>query len=247
MTIFSKRLVYRAIAFTLPLAAIIIFLTLKMKHSDLYAYTVSEDSFFEYVQALSYLSAGIIFMLPALKGLWSGQIIQVITLLVAGGILILIAMEEISWGQRIFGIRTPEWFRENNIQHEISIHNLEPVQKTIHLLYALTGAFFAFGWIPRRVGFITRNFPHELSSFFTLLKPRLYLMTYFLPLFLFYSYSIIKDSPGPFFTFNDQEIPELLLSIGILLYSIDLFSSLKRSVNASKKNNPGNQPMGLIN
>lgn len=244
---FSKRLVYRAIVFTLPLVAIIVFLIMKMRSCNLYAYMVSEDSFFEYVQALSYLSAGIIFLVPALKGFRSGHIIQGITLCITGSILIFIALEEVSWGQRIFGIKTPEWFRYNNIQNEISIHNLEPVQKTIHLLYAMTGAFFVFGWIPRRVGFLTRHFSPGMLSLFTLLKPRLYLMTYFLPLFLFYSYLIIKGSPGPFFTFNDQEIPELLLSVGILLYSTDLFSSLKRSAIGSEKNNPGNYPMGSIN
>lgn len=34
------------------------------------------------------------------------------------------AGEEISWGQRILGIETPEFFRENNVQNEITIHNL---------------------------------------------------------------------------------------------------------------------------
>jgi len=34
------------------------------------------------------------------------------------------AMEEISWGQRIFGIQSPEWFLRHNKQGEITIHNL---------------------------------------------------------------------------------------------------------------------------
>lgn len=34
------------------------------------------------------------------------------------------AGEEISWGQRIFGWGTPEFFAENNYQNETSLHNL---------------------------------------------------------------------------------------------------------------------------
>jgi len=35
------------------------------------------------------------------------------------------ALEEISWGQRIFGIETPAYFVENNLQRETNLHNLE--------------------------------------------------------------------------------------------------------------------------
>jgi hypothetical protein len=34
------------------------------------------------------------------------------------------AMEEISWGQRIMGIESPEWFLKHNRQGEINVHNL---------------------------------------------------------------------------------------------------------------------------
>jgi hypothetical protein len=34
------------------------------------------------------------------------------------------AMEEISWGQRILGIESPEWFLEHNRQGETNLHNL---------------------------------------------------------------------------------------------------------------------------
>lgn len=34
------------------------------------------------------------------------------------------AGEEISWGQRIFGVETPEWLEENNRQKETNLHNL---------------------------------------------------------------------------------------------------------------------------
>ncbi len=34
------------------------------------------------------------------------------------------AGEEVSWGQRILGLETPQWFREYNAQREINLQNL---------------------------------------------------------------------------------------------------------------------------
>ena len=39
-------------------------------------------------------------------------------------LFLLAACEEISWGQRIFGIESPEYFREHNRQGETNLHNL---------------------------------------------------------------------------------------------------------------------------
>ena len=34
------------------------------------------------------------------------------------------AGEEISWGKRIFGFQSPEWFKEHNTQQDLTVHNL---------------------------------------------------------------------------------------------------------------------------
>ena len=49
------------------------------------------------------------------------------------------AMEEISWGQRIFGIESPEWFLKHNRQFETNLHNL--VIYGVNLNKALFGSF----------------------------------------------------------------------------------------------------------
>jgi len=41
-----------------------------------------------------------------------------------GALFLFGAMEEISWGQRILGIQSPEWFLKHNRQGETNIHNL---------------------------------------------------------------------------------------------------------------------------
>ena len=41
-----------------------------------------------------------------------------------GGVLLFGMGEEISWGQRVFGIETPEFLAEANAQKETNLHNL---------------------------------------------------------------------------------------------------------------------------
>jgi hypothetical protein len=58
-------------------------------------------------------------------------------------------MEEISWGQRLFAIESPEFFAEKNIQGEINLHNFftgpdSTLLKDI-VEYMLAGALIAYG------------------------------------------------------------------------------------------------------
>jgi hypothetical protein len=40
------------------------------------------------------------------------------------GFFFFVAGEELSWGQRIFGLETTDYFKENNDQEELNLHNL---------------------------------------------------------------------------------------------------------------------------
>ncbi len=47
-------------------------------------------------------------------------------------LLLLFALgEEISWGQRIFGVATPDWLQATNKQHELNVHNLKRVARFV--------------------------------------------------------------------------------------------------------------------
>jgi hypothetical protein len=58
-----------------------------------------------------------------------------------------VGMEEISWGQRMFGVASPEFFRAFNAQEELTIHNLGPVQVVLDYAYFGLGIFGAFAWV----------------------------------------------------------------------------------------------------
>ena len=90
-----------------------------------------------------------------------------------------IAMEEISWGQRIFHLSTPAFFQERNIQDEIGLHNMSGIRLLLHPAYIVIGFVGAFGsLILSRLGVPARLLARLLPP------PDLFL--YFLPCFLFY-------------------------------------------------------------
>ena len=88
-----------------------------------------EDGLFESLGAISFLIASIIFFLTFLKDK-SGNDFKFfktkknIFFLLLGITFFLGFAEEISWGQRIFNLPTPEILNKYNIQKEMTIHNL---------------------------------------------------------------------------------------------------------------------------
>ncbi len=62
-----------------------------------------------------------------------------------------VAMEEISWGQRLVGFSSPEFFRANNLQGEFNVHNFftGPYGTTLKaaLSYALAGGLAIYGLV----------------------------------------------------------------------------------------------------
>ena len=47
-----------------------------------------------------------------------------LTMLAGGALCILVSLEEISWGQRVLGLETPELLTRINTQNELNLHNL---------------------------------------------------------------------------------------------------------------------------
>ena len=78
----------------------------------------TEDSPVETFGALCLIAAGIVFLM-------SFRARHNVVYLLFGLLFLFGALEEISYGQRIFGFATPSFFREHNGQGEFNIHNLE--------------------------------------------------------------------------------------------------------------------------
>ena len=92
----------------------------------------AEDRFVETLGAIMFLLSSIGFGLAYLRSsrlpqdveTRAGQTRKNIFYLLLSLFFLVAFLEEISWGQRIFGIETPAVFTEYNHQEEINIHNL---------------------------------------------------------------------------------------------------------------------------
>jgi hypothetical protein len=106
-----------------------------------------EDGFFEDMTAVCFFAASLIFAVlfwrsrngtgndffffRTRRNIWF--ILLSLLFFFGGG-------EEISWGQRIFGWKTPDAFEHENIQHETNIHNLKMFNRNDENWKGKTGA-----------------------------------------------------------------------------------------------------------
>ncbi len=86
---------------------------------------VQEDGLVEWIGVFALLAAFVVCLRRALQFFSEKPWYFIFTSLLLGMLLLFAAGEEISWGQRIFDIDTPEYFKQNNLQAETNLHNLE--------------------------------------------------------------------------------------------------------------------------
>lgn len=168
-----------------------------------------------------------------LRCLKKGHLLNGFILLIFAALLMFVSLEEISWGQRLFLISTPEWFQQHNVQGEINVHNLKPVQGVPIQAYVFVGALFSFGWIPAKYISSIRRLRLDVKTILLLFSPRGYLMLYFVPTTIIYTYFWLTTNMGQkilylygfkavqignFVIWRDQEPAELLLALGFLLF-----------------------------
>lgn len=116
------------------LAGIVVFLALAYSVCLLDVQTLkdltAEDGPVESLSALYFLIGSVLLLIVYLRSRASEQPLQRfvkgnLACLALAGIFFLASMEEISWGQRLLGVRTPATIAQLNRQGEINIHNLE--------------------------------------------------------------------------------------------------------------------------
>lgn len=199
----------------LPLIGCTAIIGLRNTKFGIYRRLFTEDGLFEYLTSAMYFGAAAIAIVIALAFKRKGRIMlaAVYSLLTLG--LFFVSGEEISWGQRILNIETPPAFLESNTQQELTIHNLEPIQRKLHGIYVFVGAYGAFLWLltlPRLASLRTRITPYVV--------PRWYLATYFLPVFILYTHFEVATRETAWFQYRnpDQEPAEFIMSLGFLLF-----------------------------
>lgn len=83
-----------------------------------------EDGIWEMLTALSLLAAGVVLLLGVVKHRRAVGLCRLWIPIGLGVLFCLAAGEEMSWGQRWLGYKTPEVVKSINVQEEFTIHNM---------------------------------------------------------------------------------------------------------------------------
>ncbi len=228
--IFSVRGIKTAV-FCLPVLFAALCLYFKVSNKPYYQHLISEDSVFEWAQCFLYAAAGLLSVYCACLYLRCKRSLSALSFLIIAAGLLFVAGEEISWGHSMLKLELPSYFREHNVQGDLTLHNLDSVQPYLHNAYIMVGFFGAFSWLLLRIcpqGRAEKQLSEIVPSGLTTL--------YFLPTFLFYlyvehllpfvrtlNYSLLDvtfDYRKSFILYKDQEAVELLLAMGSLIFVI---------------------------
>ena len=183
----------------------------------LYRFLTAEDSVLEWSQVICLAGAAVLLVLIARilvqrrEWLWAA-------LFAAGALAaILVVGEEISWGQRLFAIATPEGFQEVNNQGEINLHNVRGVLKPLNFVVMIgSGLGFALPIIVAGV----RERGGRVSNLAYRVVPPLALVTAFAIPFAYRFWRFIRasGSSGSF-----AEAVELCLYFGLIAFAFLLY------------------------
>ena len=165
----------------------------------------SEDGPLEWIQFFGFL----ITFLCCLKNVWELRkrffTKQCLAWLILGIICFFVAGEEISWGERLTGFGF-DHIRAINMQGESNIHNIGFIHhKLLDPTFEISCIFL--GWIGWRIWPNIDALPAKRYSL------------YFLLVALFYFYFDISYASTIKQIRNDQEIFEVLMSLGLLTHS----------------------------
>jgi hypothetical protein len=217
----------------------------KVLSPSTYLYFIKEDSLSEYAQSAFYMLGSIFALLTASRCLRSrlyphGALYGILAL----G-LFFVAMEEISWGQRIIGITNPDYFNKHNVQKELTLHNLDSVQPLLRHMYIAIGFYGSFSWM--LAALLLPKVKLRCDNVLNFLTPPWYVAPYFFVCFSIYTFlhyirpyyydtEIGRQLGYEFWSFlhwREEEHAELFLSLGFLFFTILNYRKLKNCLQAS--------------
>mgnify|MGYP000872868583 FL=1 len=171
-----------------------------------YVYLISEDTPAEYATTTAYLAGCCMMAWAMIRNRDARTMINVLLLL----FMFFVGMEEISWGQRIIGIETTDFFMEHNHQREFNLHNLSFVKYTKMLFHNGVLVWLLLSWIPwRKLGILGR-----LLEWLKVPKIPPFTAPYFILALVFAYFGIIPKS---------EEFNELIFAYGFAFLSLDIY------------------------
>lgn len=200
----------------------------------IYHYLQGEDGLVEYATFLVFLLSSLItfYSLKFVKQLpFKGNWRSILQLVFIGFALFwfVIAGEEISWGQRILGIDTPEKIRDVNTQGELNLHNNAFLFSYVYFGYFLANVYGLVSWLVYKV------LKEKLQGFWNLtlrlMTSRWYLLFLFLPNLV---YVVLRFMYGNAVIDESEELSELYLALAVMIVSYSNLLYLKKYLRSNK-------------
>lgn len=185
---------------------------------------VREDGPVEWLQFALFLATSVFLAIASMRLARRGEFLAAVLIGIGALGMFGIAGEEISWGQRLLGLETPESLAAVNHQNEINVHNITsfPMQRIgNYLQLVLGGAGLLLPWLTR-----TRR-PLVRGRLFRLLSPPLFVTTGFGLLFAYRAVRFLWDNEA-MRVVKYGEWPELTFAFGLAVFAFLLVRSLGR-------------------
>jgi len=217
----DDRIFHQATGIPLLAVTLLIFIFILYYYNPVgYIHLISEDNWGEYGTFVCYLTGFLILLKTICKNKnmrKPGYFLFFLSLFI-------IAMEEISWGQRFFSFHSGEFFNAYNIQHETNLHNFLPPTP-----YRAAGIVIFLGTIiipllANQVG----KMRDLLNKFgIPIVPPHLW------PCFLITTFFLV------FFPIHSSdEIAELFLGLSLMLLAMDISISRDQGALRSHRISP---------
>jgi hypothetical protein len=146
-------------------------------------------------------------------------------------VCIFFGLEEIRWGQRIFGLESPDFFVSHSDQQEINLHNVVSEQLTVRTKQIAAWVLFGYGVVLPILALSPAV--HSFSRKFHIVIPSKVLLSGFLLACLM--------TWDRFFTGQDEEVAELFFSILLFLTLAFNFWKLNENHDSEILINKGNR------
>lgn len=200
----TRDLVPAVLPTTIMLAIILAAYVVMVRFPVSYILVVGEDRLGEFGTAAAFGLAALVFLVAALR---TDGFVRVSGLLLAAACF-LIGGEEISWGQRIFNVGTPEFLAGINHQNEITLHNIGSAQFAPFHAVAGTG-MLALALVTAFPGLLGR-----LAGLVPIPSR---------PLWAVFAIAAVMLLVRPFA--KGDELAELILSLAVLFWACDWFAA----------------------
>jgi len=180
-----------------------------LEHPWFYAVTV-EDGIVEWVQFVALIAGAVVWGIVAIRWHRLRQHVMAVLIMMVALMAVVVAGEEISWGQRVLGWTTPAGLDAINHQGELNIHNISSIEFVTRI-----GQFgaSAFGVVLPLLA-LGGRFASRIGAAY--LIPPVGLISFFLVPLAYWVIRIQMDPARAMLRFS--EVPELSLYAGFAIF-----------------------------